>query len=245
MGIRTLHRRTAMATTVVVATMTVTAAVAPLLLAPMPALAAEAGTAQLRGTRRSSHDEDLDARMSRDLRAALSARPGTVLVAVHGGGPVPSRPGPGDRMRLPAVLTGAHAFLRTRAYALRRVTRVTRVRGGRRGFVRLRLPRRVKTHITTGRLPRAANGGRVHGIGAFTGPARTYRVIVLSYDHPTMPYRARAVERVARAVHRALGRGRGLLRSLTPGAVVSAEPDGSAPYGPPRGLDEPERDATA
>ncbi|MEU0432302.1 hypothetical protein ABZ153_11820 [Streptomyces sp. NPDC006290] len=248
MGIRTLHCRTVMATTVVVATVTVTAAVVPVLLAPIPAVAAEAGTAQLPEACRSSHDEDLAARLSRDLQAALSARPGTVLVAARDdrtGGP--TRTTAGDRMRLPAVLTGAHAFLRTRVHGLRLLIRV---RGDRRRAVPSIPPRGVKAHISTGRLPRTANGGRVHGIGAFTGPARSYRVIVLSYDHPTMPYAARVVERFARAVHRGLGHGRGLLRSLATGTAVSEERGGSAPYGPPPdrdepGRDEPERDATA
>jgi hypothetical protein len=233
-----------MATTVVVATVTVTAAVVPVLLAPIPAFAAEAGTAQRPEAPRSRQDQDLADRMSRDLRAALSARRGSALVAVRDdrtGGP--TRTTAGDRMGRPAVLTGAHAFLRTRAYGLRLLTRP---RGARRRAVPHGLSRRVKAYITTGRLPRAANGGRVHGIGAFTGPARTYRVIVLSYDHPTMPYGARVAERVARTVRRGLGHGRGLLRSLTAGTAVSAEPDGSAaPYGPRPGQDEPERDATA
>ncbi|WRZ93517.1 hypothetical protein OHB54_33445 [Streptomyces sp. NBC_01007] len=243
MGIRTLHCRTAMATTVVVATVTVTAAVVPVLLAPIPAVAAEAGTAQLPEACRSPHDPDLAARMSRDLRAALSARRGTGPVAAgddRTGGP--ARTTPGDRMRLPAVLSGAHAFLRARAYGL---GPFTRVRGAGRRAVPSALPRGLKAHISTGRLPRAANGGRVHGIGAFTGPSRTYRVIVLSYDRPTMPYGTRVVERVARAVHRGLGHGRGLLRSLAAGTAVSEEPDGSAPDGPPPGRDEPERDATS
>ncbi|MFF3407764.1 hypothetical protein ACFYW8_16455 [Streptomyces sp. NPDC002742] len=243
MRIRTLHCRTAMATTAVVATVTVTAAVVPALLAPVPAVAAEAGTAQLSEACRSPRAPDLAARLSRDLRAALSARRGTGPVAVRDdrtGGP--TRTTAGGRLRLRAVLTGAHAFLRTRAYGLRLLTRV---RGGGQRAVPSARPRGLKTHISTGRLPRAANGGRVHGIGAFTGPSRTYRVIVLSYDHPTMPYGARLVERVARAVHRGLGHGRGLLRSLAAGTAVSEEPDGSARYGPPPGRGEPERDATS
>ncbi|MCX4991636.1 MULTISPECIES: hypothetical protein [unclassified Streptomyces] len=182
MGIRTLHRRTAMATTVVVATVTVTAAVVPALFAPVPAIAAEAGTAQLPAVTRSPHERDRTARTSRGLRAALSARLGA-----------PS-----------GILRGP------------------------------------KARIEDGGQPRAAHGRRVHGTGAFTGPARTYRIVVLSYDnpktahsktvhpktahprtaHPAAAHGIRAIERIARAVHRGLSRGRGLL--LGPGSPSGA-----------------------
>ncbi|MFE4702726.1 hypothetical protein ACFRIC_37195 [Streptomyces sp. NPDC056738] len=242
MGIRTLHRRTAMATTLVVATATVAAAVVPVLLAPVPAVAAGAGTAQLLGSGGAYLEEDFGARLSRDLQAALSARPGTVLVSVRDDDAGGRGPGTaGDRSwRWPAVVSGSRAFLRAGARRLREFTRLPDGRP-RRAFPDL--TRAVGAHISTGLLPRAANGGRVHGIGSFTGPARSYRVIVLSYDHPTTPYRARVVERVARAVHRGLRRGRGLLGGLSAGGVVSGPRAGSAPYAPPRGRDEPERDA--
>ncbi|MER5385029.1 hypothetical protein ABT040_32960 [Streptomyces sp. NPDC002688] len=177
MGIRTLHRRKAMATTVVVATVTVTAALVPALFAPVPAVAAEAGTAQLPTVGRSPRRPDRTLRTPRDLRAALSARLGA-----------PSR-----------VLRGP------------------------------------KAHIEDGRQPRAAHGRRVHGTGAFTGPARTYRIVVLSYDnptpahptpahpttaHPAAAHGIRAIERIARAVHRGFSRGRGLLPG--PGSASGA-----------------------
>ncbi|MEU6273553.1 hypothetical protein ABZ871_14265 [Streptomyces populi] len=241
MGIRTLHRRTAMATTVVVATATVAAVVVPVLLAPPSAVEAGAGTVQRPEPGGSFHDEDFGARLSRDLQAALSARPGTVLVSVPDGGrDGPDRAGTGGRARSATVVTGTRAFLRAGAYRLRALTRL---RGGGRRNAFSGPSRGLGAHTSTGRLPRAANGGRVHGIGSFTGPARSYRVIVLSYDHPTVPYRARVVERVARAVHRGLGRGRGLLRSPAADGAVSEGRDGSARYAPPRGRDEPERDA--
>ncbi|MET9904522.1 hypothetical protein [Streptomyces sp. NPDC006446] len=177
MGIRTLHRRTAVATTVVVATVTVTAAVVPALFAPVPAVAAEAGTAQLPAVARSPHERDRIAWTSRGLRAALSARLGASWGML--GGP--------------------------------------------------------KARIEDGGQPRAAHGRRVHGTGAFTGPARTYRIVVLSYDnpktappktahprtaHPAAAHGIRAIERIARAVHRGFSRGRGLL--LGPGSPSGA-----------------------
>ncbi|WP_339128765.1 hypothetical protein WJM95_07490 [Streptomyces sp. f51] len=244
MGIRTLHCRTAMATTVVVATATVAAAVVPVLLAPVPAVAVGAGTAQLPGRALTSRDEDREedfgARLARDLQAALSASPGTVLVSVPDGRrDAGARPTAGERSRWPALVTGVRALLKAGAH---RVRELARLRDGRRRRAFFGLPRGLGAHTSTGRLPRTANGGRVHGIGAFTGPTRSYRIIVLSYDHPTMSYGARVVERVAQAVHRSLGQGRGLLRALAAGTPVSGRRDGSAPYARPD-RDEPERDA--
>jgi len=79
MGIRVLHSRTATATAVVIAATAVVSA----LVAPIPAVAAEASTAQVPPASRSTRDPDLAARMSRDIRAARSSRQGTVAVAVH------------------------------------------------------------------------------------------------------------------------------------------------------------------
>src|SRR5438309_4147184 len=72
MGICRLHRSTALATPVVSA-----------MLAPIPAVAAGASTAQLPPTCRSARDPDPAARMSRDIRAALSSRRGTLSTALH------------------------------------------------------------------------------------------------------------------------------------------------------------------
>ncbi len=72
MGIHMLHRRTAMATAIVSA-----------LLAPVPAVAARASTAQVPAACRSTRNPELAARMSRDIRAVLSSRQGTVAMAVR------------------------------------------------------------------------------------------------------------------------------------------------------------------
>jgi hypothetical protein len=172
MGIRTLHRRTAMATTVAVATATVTAAVVPVLFPPVPAVSARASTARLPAADRS-----------------------------------PYRP------------------------------------------ARSRSPRGPGLAARTSR-ERAAEAARtrVRSVGAFTGPARTHRLIVASYDNPktatvTVSW-GRAIEHVARVVHRGLGRRRGPRRGGVPGIRVSGPWDGSAPYGTPSGRGEPERDAT-
>jgi hypothetical protein len=78
----------------------------------------------------------------------------------------------------------------------------------------------------------------------FTGSDRTYRIVVLSHDNPTMAYGVRTIERIAQAVHRGLNRGRGAVQGLTPENRISEVSDGSAPRGPVPGWDEPERGAT-
>ncbi|WP_329548226.1 class A beta-lactamase-related serine hydrolase [Streptomyces sp. NBC_01356] len=326
MGIRMLNRHTAIATAVVSA-----------LLAPIPAVAAHASTAQVPAACRSTRDPDLAARMSRDLRAALSSRQGTVSVAVHDDdtgltctlasarqydsasvakvvimegalrraeelgrkltgwelanvrpmitrsdnpaalrlwtdlghaylGRILNRAGTkgtalgpkgywgltrttaADQMRLLAVLTNTRSFLKTRAYGLKLLSQVRR---DQRWGVPAGMPKGLKAHVKNGWLPRATHGWRVHSVGAFTGRGRTYRIVVLSHDNPTMAYGVRTIERIAQAVHRGLNQkrglsdGRGLVQGPTPENAISEESDGSAPYEPLPGWDEPERDATS
>ncbi|MFE2138949.1 hypothetical protein ACFW9X_38195 [Streptomyces sp. NPDC059466] len=144
-------------------------------------------------------------------------------------------------LRLPDVVTGSRAFLRTRVHGLSLFGPVHGEprRGGPAG-----MPAGLGAHPRNGRLPRSGHGWRVHSVGAFTGTGRTCRIVVLSHDNPTTPYGARTIERIARAVHRGLGQGRGLVRGPAPRRAVSGVPDGSAPYAWPPGRDEPERDAT-
>lgn len=146
-----------------------------------------------------------------------------------------------DQMRLLDVLTNAQSFLRTRAYGLKLLSEV---RADQRWGVPAGMPQGLTAHVKNGWLPRATHGWRVHSIGAFTGEGRSYRIVVLSHDNPTMAYGVRTIERIAQAVHRGLGQGRGLGRDLTPETAISEESDGSAPYEPLPGWDEPEPDAT-
>jgi len=326
MGIRMLNRRTAIATAVVSA-----------LLAPIPAVAAHASTAQVPATCRSARDPELAARMSRDIRAALSEREGTVSVAVHDddtgltcalasarkydsasvakvaimegalrraeelgrkltkwertnvrpmitksdnaaalrlwtdlghdylsrllarAGTTDTALGPkgywgltrttaADQMRLLAVLTSSRSFLKTRNYGLKLLSQVRR---DQRWGVPAGMPSGLKAHVKNGWLPRSTHGWRVHSVGAFTGPGRTYRIVVLSHDNPTMAYGVRTIERIAQAVHRGLGQrrglnqGRGLVQGPTPENAISEESDGSAPYDLLPGWDEQGWDATS
>lgn len=148
-----------------------------------------------------------------------------------------------DQLRLLDVLTNAQSFLRTRVYGLKLLSEV---RADQRWGVPAGMPQGLTAHVKNGWLPRATHGWRVHSIGAFTGEGRGYRIVVLSHDNPTMAYGVRTIERIAQAVHRGLGQGRGLGtgQDLTPESAISEESDGSAPYEPLPGWDEPEPDAT-
>ncbi|MFF4354172.1 serine hydrolase [Streptomyces sp. NPDC001530] len=325
MGIRMLHR-TAIATAVVLAATAVVSAP----LAPVPAVAAEAGTAQVPPACRSARDPDLAARMSRDIQKALVSREGTVSVAVHDdttgltcalaserqydsasvakvtimegtlrraeelgrkltdweranirpmitrsdntsaqrlwtdlghayldrlltrvgttrtvlgseGYWGLTRTTASDQMRLLGVLTNTRSFLKARAYGMKLLSQVRR---DQRWGVPAGMPKSLTAHVKNGWLPRATHGWRVHSVGAFTGPARRYRIVVLSHDNPTMEYGVRTIERIAQAVHRGLNPGRGRIQSPTPEGAISEKPDGSAPYELLPGRDEPEPDAT-
>ncbi|MFG2479427.1 hypothetical protein [Streptomyces fagopyri] len=277
MGIRILHRRTAPP-----------AGVVPALSAPVPAVAANASTAQTPEARRSGRTPEPAGPASRDAEAAPAAHRGTFVPAVHADGAGPTcdlasecqydpegfaeAAGTGttpcraerlrhtlDRwelatlgplvtvsdsiaaLRLPDVVAGSGSFLKSRVHGpgllghLRGVSRRSRPTG---------TPVGLRTHVENGRLPRSAHGWRVHSVGAFTSTGRTCRIVVLSRDNPPTAYGARTIRRIARAVHRGLGQGRGVVRDPAARDGVSEVPDGSAPYAWLPGRDEPERDAT-
>ncbi|QEU95044.1 serine hydrolase [Streptomyces kanamyceticus] len=295
----------------------IVAALTTALLAPISATAADASSQQGKALCTARRDPALAARMSHDIRAALSSRTGSVSVSVHDtrtglfcqlasgrrydaasiakvlmmeatlrraqdwrrgltawerrkirpmitgsdnnaarrlwndlGHPYLSRflrrvgttatsLGPSrlwgltrttaaDQQRLLGVLTGARDVLKpaARAYGLRQMADVRR---DQRWGVPAGMPRGIRAHLKNGWLPRATHGWRVHSIGAFTGGGRTYRIVVLSHDNPTMAYGVRTVERVAQAVHRGLNKGRAVGQGLTPEDEISEVPDGSVP----------------
>ncbi|WP_171060303.1 serine hydrolase [Streptomyces montanus] len=150
-----------------------------------------------------------------------------------------------DQLRLLGVLTNPSSFLRSRAYGLKLLSEVRR---DQRWGVPAGMPSGLTAHVKNGWLPRATHGWRVHSVGAFTGQGRsTYRIVVLSHDNPTMAYGVGTIERIAQAVHRGLDQGRDggpTDDALTPESEISEESDGSAPYDPLPGWDEPEPDAT-
>ncbi|MEU5953238.1 serine hydrolase [Streptomyces sp. NPDC047525] len=153
-----------------------------------------------------------------------------------------------DQLRLLGVLTGARARAllspSSRAYGLKQLNEVRR---DQRWGVPAGMPRGTKAYLKNGWLPRSTHGWRVHSIGAFTGTGahkgggRTYRIVVLSHDNPTMKYGVRTIERVAQAVHRALNKGRSAAQELTPENEISEVPDGSVPTEAPPEQDEANR----
>jgi beta-lactamase class A len=62
-------------------------------------------------------------------------------------------------------------------------------------------PTSLTVHVKNGWLPRATHGWRIHSIGGFTGHGRSYGIVVLTQDNPTMAYGITTIEAIARAIH--------------------------------------------
>ncbi|PSM42143.1 hypothetical protein C6Y14_17165 [Streptomyces dioscori] len=188
------------------------------------------------------HAPRLAARLSHDIRAALSSRRGTVSVAVR------------DDLGLVCELAGE------RQYDSAGIAKVLVMEGLLRRAEQLG---RSLTRACGLGLLAEVRADRRGGVPAGKGhpyPARP--VVVLTHDNPTKAYGVRTIERIAQVVHRGLGQGGGPGRAVvpeTPGtsgtlgapeipetaeALLSEEPDGSAPYEPLPGRDEPEPGAT-
>jgi Beta-lactamase enzyme family len=65
-------------------------------------------------------------------------------------------------------------------------------------------PTGLTVHVKNGWLPRATHGWRIHSIGGFTGHGRSYSIVVLTQNNPTMGYGIVTIEAIARAIHRDL-----------------------------------------
>ncbi|MFD0312587.1 hypothetical protein [Streptomyces sp. NPDC127119] len=184
------------------------------------------------------HAPGLAARLSRDIHAALSSGRGTVSVVVRDDlGLVCERAGERqyDSAGIAKVLI-MEGLLRRAENLGRSLTRalglLAEARADQRWGVPAGMPRGFRAQVKNGWLPRSTHG---------------WRVVVLTHDNPTKAYGVRTIERIAQVVHRGLGQRRGPDRSLiqeTPEAPLSEESDGSAPYEPLPGRDEPEPDAT-
>jgi len=111
----------------------------------------------------------------------------------------------------------------SRSYALGLMARVVPAQ---RWGVPAGAPVSLTTHVKNGWLPRSTHGWRIHSIGCFTGPGRTYSIVVLTQDNPTMAYGVSSVEAIARVIH----------RDLNPGATSAP------PAAPARAADTPDED---
>ncbi len=139
-----------------------------------------------------------------------------------------------DQLELLARFTRHNDLLpdRARAYALRLLREVVPAQGW---GTPAGCPHGVTAHVKNGWLPRHGRFWRVHSIGAFEGPGRSYTIVVLTRDTPSMAYGVTTIERVARAVHRTLNPGmRAAIGDDAAGAApggVPAASDGSVPPG--------------
>jgi len=109
-----------------------------------------------------------------------------------------------DQQRLTALLVEENEVLNSasRSYALELMGKV--VKSQRWGTTE-GAPAGVKVYVKNGWLPRESYGWRVHSSGVFMGGERTYTITVLSHGNASMKYGVTTIQRVARAVHSALG----------------------------------------
>ena len=108
-----------------------------------------------------------------------------------------------DEILLLRLLTSPNPVLNnaSRSYALGLMAEVIPAQ---RWGVPAGAPATLTTHVKNGWLPLSTHGWRIHSIGCFTGPGRTYSIVVLTQDNPTMPYGVTTVEAIARVIHRDL-----------------------------------------
>lgn len=118
-----------------------------------------------------------------------------------------------DQLKLLSLLDHPNTVLNNaaRGYALNLMSRVV---AQQRWGVPAGTPRGVTIHVKNGWLSRATHGWRINSIGSFSGHGRTYAIVVLTQDNPSMVYGITTVEKVARVVH----------KDLNPGQPTAVEP---------------------
>ncbi len=62
-------------------------------------------------------------------------------------------------------------------------------------------PAGLTVHVKNGWLPLASGGWRIHSIGCFTGHQRSYSIVILTKDNPSMGYGITTIERAAKVIH--------------------------------------------
>ena len=62
-------------------------------------------------------------------------------------------------------------------------------------------PAGLTMHVKNGWLPLAPGGWRIHSIGCFTGHQRSYSIVMLTQDNPSMAYGITTIERAAEVIH--------------------------------------------
>jgi len=109
-----------------------------------------------------------------------------------------------DEMRLLTLYAEPNPVLseRSRAYGLKLMHEVV---ASQRWGTPYGTPKGVTWHVKNGWLPRSTRGWRVHSLGVFTGSGRDYRMAVLTDDNPSMSYGITTIQRIALAVHHAVG----------------------------------------
>jgi hypothetical protein len=122
-----------------------------------------------------------------------------------------TRPGPGgywgltqitahDEWLLLRLLMNANSVLNSpsRNFALSLMAHVTHAQEW---GVPAGAPTSMTVHVKNGWLPLAPGGWRIHSIGCFTGHHRSYSIVMLTQDNPSMAYGITTIERAAEVIH--------------------------------------------
>ena len=111
-----------------------------------------------------------------------------------------------DELTLLRLLTSQNPVLTTasRSYVLNLMAHVT---PSQRWGVPAGAPANLTVHVKNGWLPLPAHGWRINSIGSFSGHGRDYRIVVLTWNNPSMTYGVNAVQAVAQVINRALNPG--------------------------------------
>jgi beta-lactamase class A len=108
-----------------------------------------------------------------------------------------------DELLLLQLITGANNVLdqRSRIYARYLMGHVT---DSQRWGVPAGAPSDVTVHVKNGWLPYPEDQWEINSIGTFTSTHRSYQIVMLTYDSPSMEYGIDTIERAAEVIHREL-----------------------------------------
>jgi beta-lactamase class A len=131
-----------------------------------------------------------------------------------------------DELTLLKILTTKNPVLDkpSRKYALSLMAHVI---ASQRWGVPAGTPAGVTVHLKNGWLPLPTHAWHVHSIGAFTSPRRTYMIVVLTENNPTMAYGIATIEDIAEVINHRLNPGEQAVvgRSpVSPGWGIPDEP---------------------
>jgi beta-lactamase class A len=112
-----------------------------------------------------------------------------------------------DEMTLLSVISSPNTVLTktSRIYARYLMAHVT---AGQRWGVPAGTPRGVLVHVKNGWLPYPGSAWEINSIGTFTTTSRLYKIVMLTYNNPSMAYGVDTIEGAAQVIHALLNPGK-------------------------------------